>query len=899
MRTELGAPALAVLVAAAASPSPRVLPIFIADSHASSFYWLASQLDPEEPCTLVLFDAHSDGSAIFDSDAIRDQLREIGPGAARGALLDRWRDQGVVQCYDWIEPLMPAPVARVVWVPPGNLTPREAARLEEQAVALLDGHLEAAPRRAGSFGGRYVVSDLRHLTDRLGDDEPIAVTIDLDSFAGMDDVEEEETFGRIWRLVVERPGLRAVTFAISRSYQQSDEDAHRLLERALDASLSLATARIELEPFPSSAADRSVRARAYRAAGLPVPCYDVCGAPDSLHAKLLASRERILVTRDRVLWDECLRAWEQEAPRLHLEIVDAEPSTDGVWRVPSDADLEVSVVPDPWMATIQDVQWCALVPRYASCNVTRLGPDQVGFVAQAAPRPVWDEIPIAFSGTTLAGATIDALLGQPRYGSLRLRARARVDGRLRETPVMELRRFSGDGFRAAITEQFGLPYLFGSGELAIGADTGPETRLGADCANFVVYALRRQGLRVPWCDPKGLTRHLDARRRGAAPGEARIDAADIERGLIVHLGTHVAAVMEDRPPRGVLDAGDLVAHQLKGVPGTLTLGALLADRGRTTFDLLGVPERKDRTIVFGGDVMLGRTCGERIERGVDPFAAIAGVLRRASFAAANLECTICGTGAKRAAHPFTFRAPLRSAALLRDAGFRAVGLANNHALDFGSGALIESAAHLSLGGVEPVGVALEGGDSCAPRFFSLPGGGRLALLAICDVAIDADPPGVAVGAVAPIAIATDRAHLRAALERARDGADLVACMVHWGDENTAVVTERQRDLARFLVDHGADLVIGSHPHCLQPLDVYHGRPIAYSLGNLVFDGAPTVSSWNHGALLEVGITGDARVSSVHTIDVILADGFPEIDAREAALPAIRQERRLIVPGSGF
>ena len=153
-------------------------------------------------------------------------------------------------------------------------------------------------------------------------------------------------------------------------------------------------------------------------------------------------------------------------------------------------------------------------------------------------------------------------------GSVRLRARAVVDGKVRETPVIELRRFIGSGFRAAITEQFGLPYLFGSGELSEASDTGPETNLGADCANFVVYALRRQGQRIPWSDPKQLRQHLDLIARSATPGTPRITAEDLQRGTIVHLGTHVAAVIEDRNPIGILDENDLVAHQLPVAPGT-------------------------------------------------------------------------------------------------------------------------------------------------------------------------------------------------------------------------------------------------------------------------------------------------------------------------------------------
>lgn len=120
--------------------------------------------------------------------------------------------------------------------------------------------------------------------------------------------------------------------------------------------------------------------------------------------------------------------------------------------------------------------------------------------------------------------------------------------------------------------------------------------------------------------------------------------------------------------------------------------------------------------------------------------------------------------------------------------------------------------------------------------------------------------------------------LNAAIANARSHANLVACLVHWGIENTEKITDEQRELARWLIDHGVDLVVGSHPHCVQPLDFYHGCPIAYSLGNLVFDGAPTVESWNRGALLEVGLSKDAEASSASLIPITLQDGFPQLDA---------------------
>src|SRR5207248_9053843 len=131
-------------------------------------------------------------------------------------------------------------------------------------------------------------------------------------------------------------------------------------------------------------------------------------------------------------------------------------------------------------------------------------------------------------------------------------------------------------------------------------------------------------------------------------------------------------------------------------------------------------------------------------------------------------------------------------------------------------------------------------------------------------------------AAVQVPAASDRVRLNEAIASARSRANLVVCMVHWGIENCATITDEQRELARWLVDHGVDLVVGSHPHCVQPLDFYHGRPIAYSLGNLVFDGAPTVEPWKRGALLEIGLTENAESSSARLIPICLEDGFPPV-----------------------
>ncbi|PYL62279.1 MAG: hypothetical protein DMF31_00315 [Verrucomicrobia bacterium] len=239
-----------LLAAASASASgANVLPIYIEDNHAGTFYWLAQHIDLDRASTLVLFDAHSDASGIFDSDKIRDVLRNVASAQARQTLLDRWRNHGVVQCFNWIEPLMPAPMSKVISVPAERLSPEEIRKRTEEATALLDGHLEAAPRKSGSFRELYAVTDFETLEKHIDPSRPLIVTIDLDYFAGLPAAQQEKAFTRIWNFVIEQPNLRALTFAISRPYLKTDEEACRLVKLALTSALLLPTAQIEFEPF--------------------------------------------------------------------------------------------------------------------------------------------------------------------------------------------------------------------------------------------------------------------------------------------------------------------------------------------------------------------------------------------------------------------------------------------------------------------------------------------------------------------------------------------------------------------------------------------------------------------------------------------------------------------------
>jgi len=863
-----------LLLAAAgrwAVAAPITIPVYIEDSHAGSFYWLAEHLDLDEEYTLIHFDAHSDASGIFDSDQLRERLRRVASVEARRELLERWRETGAIQCFNWIEPLMPAPISRVIWVRAAQIAKREARRLREKAVSQFDGHLEAAPRATGSFRERCRVVGLDQLRAIWKEEQPVVITIDLDYFAEIPADQRAAEFERVWKFVTECRNLRAVTIAISRPYLKNDEQADDLLRLALKASFSLPTATVQFEPFTTVGNDRSLRAREFQKRGEDVPAFKLADAAEELRGLLLANRDRIAVQTGIPDWEKQLADWENETPKVRLAVKDRERSTDNVWRVPVSEPAEIQLETEPWDTAVKSIEWIAITPQYTRCNLTANRADEIGFASGAPPRPRWRETKLPGKDRTLSLGVARTATATEEFGAMRVKARVEIGGHVRETAPIEVRRVAGAGFRAAITEQFGLPYLFGSGELIDGADTGPETNFGADCANFVVYALRRQGRAVPWSNPKQLRKYLEPLAQNIRPGDARISDNDIAGGLLVHLGNHVAAVMEDRPPLGVLDRNDLVAHQLEGVPRIVSLGQLVATRKTDRFDLLRAPHQSENVdVVLGGDVMLGRTVGAAIATGADPLAGIRSRLERASSRLVNLECVLSDKGTADNGKRYSLRAPLEAMRVLTAARISVVSLANNHAADFGREALLDSIARLQAGDVVAIGAGETTAGAYAPHFLTTRAGTTAAIIALTD--IDDASNGVS------IASARDRERVAAAIGEARENASFVLVFVHWGDENTDKVNERQRELARWLIDHGVDAVVGSHPHCVQPFDTYHGRPIIYSLGNLVFDGAPSLPNWNQGRLLEVdaGQPG-VRPASFRLVPVQLdARGFPQL-----------------------
>lgn len=224
-------------------------------------------------------------------------------------------------------------------------------------------------------------------------------------------------------------------------------------------------------------------------------------------------------------------------------------------------------------------------------------------------------------------------------------------------------------------------------------------------------------------------------------------------------------------------------------------------------------------LLFAGDVMLSRQVRlERERTGREPWDSLAPLLASADWAGANLEGAVGPDSSCAAADPsLCFAMDEDAPARLAAAGFDAVSVENNHAADLGGAGRARTLRALARAGV--LGADFEG----SPRFV------RVGDVTVAIVAVTLVPGSDGrVQAIPSLAVAQR-------LRLARSLANVVVASVHWGTELQDWPNAAQRMAAEWLVDHGADVVVGHHPHVVQQPECVHGRPVFFSLGNHVFD----------------------------------------------------------------
>lgn len=302
--------------------------------------------------------------------------------------------------------------------------------------------------------------------------------------------------------------------------------------------------------------------------------------------------------------------------------------------------------------------------------------------------------------------------------------------------------------------------------------------------------------------------------------------------------------------------------------GTVIVAAILLFRSNPpSLVEQDVPDRDASYVLFFvGDIMLDRGVLHMVQTQGEnswtfPLAPVAEYLKEADFLFGNLESIISDKG-RNVGSIYSFRAPPASIEALAAVGFDMVSVANNHSFDYTIEAFADSLKRLESAGILYAGGGFTNREARDPSLFSLPNGTTIGVVAYTTVG---SPSWEATEDRAGIAWVdeTRMDQLREDIENAKKVADIIVVSFHFGEEYQPEPSKSQRIIGETAIEAGADIVVGHHPHVLQPLEQYRDGWIVWSLGNFLFDQyfSPETMS---GAILQIEVQ-DKNITSVNLV----------------------------------
>ncbi len=284
--------------------------------------------------------------------------------------------------------------------------------------------------------------------------------------------------------------------------------------------------------------------------------------------------------------------------------------------------------------------------------------------------------------------------------------------------------------------------------------------------------------------------------------------------------------------------------------------------------------RREVVISVAGDVLLDRGVADAIQKNGPsyPYAGVAPLFNRDDITIANLECplTTADSGAMKEKR-FVFKAAPENAAVLKQAGFDALMLANNHTMDYFSRGLTDTMNALEGAGLFYAGAG-PAREAIKPLYIEK-NGVRVGILSYSSL-----PPEGYLYDGSSATIAHARAgfleEMRREISEAAAVCDFLLVYFHWGTEYRHDAGSMQVEIAHAAVDAGASAVIGAHPHVLQGRETYKGAPVYYSIGNFVFD--KQIPEGTDEALIVQLTVGRGGLISVKELPVVIRDCQPRL-----------------------
>lgn len=264
----------------------------------------------------------------------------------------------------------------------------------------------------------------------------------------------------------------------------------------------------------------------------------------------------------------------------------------------------------------------------------------------------------------------------------------------------------------------------------------------------------------------------------------------------------------------------------------------------------------------------------------DAWTGLYGAFLRDDVTIINLECSPSDLGTPWV-KAWNFRCDVDALPSMAAAGVDVANLANNHGMDYGFDAMLDGKQNLLDTGILPVGTGANIDEAYTPVIVERKGW-TIAVIGSGGVNPESgswlageDTPGMTRG--------DDTDSISAAITRAKENVDLVFVTAHWGEQGTTKPRPFERGQAEAWIDAGADGVFGHHQHMLQPLEWYKERPIAWGLGNFVWQAYPAASK--RTAIAQFVFEPDGRIGACLVPVVIERTGHPVVQNRGAPVCA--------------
>jgi gamma-polyglutamate biosynthesis protein CapA len=273
------------------------------------------------------------------------------------------------------------------------------------------------------------------------------------------------------------------------------------------------------------------------------------------------------------------------------------------------------------------------------------------------------------------------------------------------------------------------------------------------------------------------------------------------------------------------------------------------------------------TLFFTGDVMLGRGVDKILANGQNVFINVDPLFLNADAVVVNLEDPLTTSSIN-----YKKTVPLKAnpiyAPLLKKNNIIVACLANNHIMDYGDTGLTDTINALKSNGINYTGAGDNLDQATQPVYLNIKGR-KIAILNFLDNStftefLPSEMPGATINS--PGYAPADWNIIKKRIDESKQNSDITIVVFHYGNEYSTTPNPSQIELSHECIDEGADMVIGSHPHVIQKIESYKGKPVFYSLGNFVFD--QTNPATHSSLMVEMDLSGNNARVIVHPITIV-------------------------------